>query len=91
MAVVITPLLASMANAVPVFPPVMAKSLLSESPVTATVMTVVPTEALSATLAAWPAVISMLTSVTVMGKVVDAELPSALVAVTVTSHCVAVS
>ena len=88
---VITPLLASIANAVPVFPPVMAKSLLSESPVTATVMTVVPTEALSATFAAWPAVMSMLTSVTVIGKVVEAVLPSALVAVTVTSHWVAVS
>ena len=87
----ITPLLASMANAVPVFPAVMAKSLLSESPVTATVMTVLPTFTLSATLAAWPAVMSMSTSLTVMEKVVDSELPSALVAVTVTSHCVAVS
>ena len=86
-----TPLLASIANAVPVFPFVMAKSLLSESPVTATVMTVAPTEALSATLAAWPAVMSMLTSVTVIGNVVEAVLPSALVAVTVTSHCVALS
>ena len=49
---VITPLLESIAKAVPVFPPVIAKSLLSASPDVATVMTVVPVDAPSATLAA---------------------------------------
>ena len=88
---VITPLLASIANAVPVLPPVIAKSLSSESPDTATVITVVPADDPSATFAAWFAVISILTSVTATVNVVDSAELSALVAEIVTVQDWAVS
>ena len=68
-----------------------AKSLLSESPDTATVITVVPEDDPSATFAACPAVISIFTSVTATVNVVDATELSALVAEIVTVQDWAVS
>ena len=75
-AVVIAPDAALIAKAVPVFPAVIAKSLLSESPETVTVITAELTEDVSAILADCPAVISMFTSETATVNCVEAVLES---------------
>ena len=65
----IAPDAALIANAVPVLPLAIAKSLSSVSPVVATVITEAPDEADSATLPVWLAVMVTSTSVTVIAVV----------------------